>query len=104
MTPPPTYEALSSAVHQILLGPELTNSQVIEELESAKRYAVAVATVRPCDVDLAARVLAGSAVRTGAVAGYPYGFQTTGVKLYEVRDLLRRGAKEVSAVLGVSRL
>jgi deoxyribose-phosphate aldolase len=104
MIPPPTYEALSSAVNQTLLDPELTNSQVVEMLEVAKRQGVAVVTVRPCDVDLATRVLAGSAVRAGAVAGYPYGFQSTGVKLYELRDLLRRGAQEVSAVLGLSRL
>jgi deoxyribose-phosphate aldolase len=104
MTPPATYEALASIVNFTLLGPELTNSQVIDRLETAKRLGVGVATVRPCDADLAARVLGGSAVRPGAVAGYPYGFQSTGVKLYEVRDLMRRGVKEVSVVLGLSRL
>jgi deoxyribose-phosphate aldolase len=104
MTPPATYEALASAVNLTLLDPELTNSQVIERLELAKLLGVGVATVRPCDADLAARVLGGSAVRPGVVAGYPYGFQSTGVKLYEVRDLMRRGAKDVSVVLGLSRL
>lgn len=104
MTPPPTYEALASAVNFTLLDPELTNSRIVESLETAKRYGVAIATVRPCDVDAAARVLAGSPVRVGSAAGYPYGFQSTAVKLYEVRDLLRRGAKEVAAVVGVSRL
>jgi deoxyribose-phosphate aldolase len=104
MTPPATYEALASIVNLTLLDPELTNSQVIDRLETAQRLGVGVATVRPCDADLAARVLGGSAVRPGAVAGYPYGFQSTGVKLYEVRDLMRRGVKEVSVVLGLSRL
>jgi deoxyribose-phosphate aldolase len=104
MTPPATYEALASAVNHILLGPELTNTQIVEALEAAKRHAVGVATVRPSDVESAARVLAGSAVVPAAVAGYPYGFQSTGVKLYEVRDLLRRGAKEVAAVIAVARL
>ena len=104
MTPPPLYEALASAVTFTLLDPELSNSQVIAGLETAKRYGVAVAAVRPCDMDAAARVLAGSAVLPGAVAGYPYGFQSTAVKLYEVRDLLRRGAKEVGVVIGIGRL
>jgi len=104
MTPPATYEALASAVNLTLLNPELTNAQVIEQLELAKRLGLGVATARPCDADLAARLLAGSAVRPAAVAGYPYGFQSTGVKLYEVRDLMRRGAREVSVVLGLSRL
>lgn len=104
MTPPATYEALASAVNCALLDPERSNSQTVEALEAARRYAVAVVTVRPCDVELAVRVLAGSAVLPGAVAAYPHGFQTTGVKLYEVRDLIRRGAREISAVLGLSRL
>lgn len=101
---PQTYEGLASSVNFTLLDPELTNSQVISGLEQAKRYGVAVATVRPCDADVATRVLAGSAVRVAAAAGYPYGFQSTAVKLYEVRDLLRRGAREVAAVVAVSRL
>jgi deoxyribose-phosphate aldolase len=104
MTPPETYGALASIVNFTLLDPELSNSQVIERLEIAKRSGVGVATVRPCDAEIAARVLGGCAVRPGAVAGYPYGFQSTGVKLYEVRDLMRRGAMEVSVVLGLSRL
>jgi len=104
MPPPATYEALASIVNCTLLGPELTNSQVIERLELAQRLGVGVATVRPCDADLAARVLAGSTVKPGAVVSYPYGFQSTGVKLYEVRDLMRRGVKELSVVLGLSRL
>jgi deoxyribose-phosphate aldolase len=104
MTPPPTYEAIASAVNYTLLDPELTNSQVVEGLEQAKRYGVGVVTVRPCDADVAARVLAGSSVRPASVAGYPHGFQTTSMKLYETRDLLRRGMKEVGAVIGIGRL
>src|SRR3569832_800087 len=104
MTPPATYEALAALVNVTLLGPELTTSQVIEHLDQAKRLGVGLATVRPCDADLAARVLAGSSVIPGSVVSYPFGFQSTGVKLYEVRDLIRRGVKEVSVVLGLSRL
>ena len=65
---------------------------------------MACVSVRPCDVDLAVRLLNGSGVAVGTVAGFPHGSTTTAIKLYEVRDLLRRGAKEIDMVIAISRL
>jgi deoxyribose-phosphate aldolase len=104
MTPAPTYESLAAIVNYTLLDPSLTNAQVVDAVEAAKRYRIGVVTVRACDVDLAVRLLQGSPVRAGSIAGYPYGFQSTAVKLYEARDLLRRGAREIGAVVGASKL
>ena len=104
MTPAPTYESLAAIVNQTLLEPELTNAQVVEGLEMAKRYGVAAVSVRACDTDLAVRILQGSLVWPGSIVSYPYGFQSTAVKLYEARDLLRRGAKEIGVVIGASKL
>ena len=49
----------------------------------AKRYGVASSVVRACDADLGVRILQGSPVRPGSIVSYPYGFQSTAVKLYE---------------------
>ena len=38
------------------------------------------------------------------MAGFPHGSQSTAVKLYEARDLLRRGAREIDGVIAISRL
>jgi deoxyribose-phosphate aldolase len=99
-----TYESLARMVDHSLLQPELTDEEVVAGCELAKRYRVASATVRPCDVDLAVRLLDGSGVAPGSVAGFPHGSSTTAVKLYEIRDALRRGAKEIDMVLNLSRL
>jgi deoxyribose-phosphate aldolase len=104
MTPAPTYESLAAVVNHTLLEPELTNAQVVEGLELAKRYGVATVAVRACDTDLGVRILQGSPVRPGSIVSYPFGFQSTAVKLYETRDLLRRGAKEIGVVVGASKL
>jgi deoxyribose-phosphate aldolase len=104
MTPPATYEALASALDSTFLDPQLTNAHAVEGVELAKRYGVGSVTVRPCDIDLAVRVAQGSPVRPGSIASYPYGFQNTSVKLYEARDLLRRGAREIGVVLDISKL
>src|SRR5579872_6088536 len=99
-----TYEGLAKMIDHSLVGPELTDEQVVAGCELAKRYQVASATVRPCDVDLAVRLLTGSGVTPGSIAGFPHGSSTTAVKLYEIRDVLRRGAKEVDMVLNISKL
>jgi deoxyribose-phosphate aldolase len=104
MSPAPTYESLAGILNQTLLDPALNNAQVVDAVEMAKRYRIATVTVRACDIDLAVRLLHGSPVRAGAIAGYPFGFESTAVKLYEARDLLRRGAREIGAVVGASKL
>src|SRR6476661_545797 len=104
MTPAPTYESLASLVNHTLLEPELTNAQVVDGLDLAKRYGIATVTLRPCDADLGVRILQGSPVRPGSIVSYPYGFQSTAVKLYEARDLLRRGVQELEVVIGSSKL
>jgi deoxyribose-phosphate aldolase len=84
--------------------PELSDDQVVHGLELAKRYGVASVSVRPCDIDLAVRTLQGSAVKAGSVSGFPHGSQNTATKLYETRDLLRRGAREIDMVIAISKL
>ncbi len=91
-------------IDHALVSPELTSAQVIEALELARRYRVASVTMRPCDVDLAVRTLGSDSVKVGSVAGFPHGTQTTAAKLYELRDLLRRGAKEISLVIAIPNL
>jgi deoxyribose-phosphate aldolase len=43
-------------------------------------------------------------VALGVAAGFPHGSSTTATKLYEIRDMLRRGAKEIDAVISIGRL
>src|SRR6266702_6763424 len=104
MAPLETYESLARLIDHPLVKPELTDEQVIEGLELAKRYGIACVSVRPCDIDLAARTLQGSSVRPGAVCGFPHGSENTATKLYEARDLLRRGAREIDMVIAISKL
>jgi deoxyribose-phosphate aldolase len=99
-----TYEDVAGMIDLPLVQPNLTNEQVFAGLELAKRYKVASAVVRPCDIDLAVRTLQGSGVRPCSVAGFPHGNQNTATKLYEVRDQLRRGAKEIEMVIAIPRL
>jgi deoxyribose-phosphate aldolase len=65
--PPPLsrYEDLAKMIDHSLVRPELTDDEVMAGCELARKYDVATVSVRPCDVEMAARVLAGSAVKVG---------------------------------------
>jgi deoxyribose-phosphate aldolase len=104
MAPPSTYEALAKLIDHSLVKPELTDEEVIAGLELGKRYGIACVSVRPTDIDLAVRTLQGSSVKPGAVCGFPHGSSNTATKLYETRDMLRRGAREIDMVIAISKL
>lgn len=91
-------------VDHSLLRPQLTRAEVKEGLDLARRYGVAAATMRPCDIDLAVHWLEGSSVKPGSVVGFPHGSQDTATKLFETRNLLDRGAQEIDMVIAISRL
>ncbi len=105
-TRPPlsTYEDLARMIDHSLLRPELSEEQVVEGCRLAAHYGVATVTVRPADVDLAVRVMESSGLPVASVAGFPHGSATAATKLYEVRDLLARGAREIDAVLNIGKL
>ena len=99
-----SYEDLAKMIDHSLLGPELSEEQVAEGCRIAEDYNVASVTVRPSDVDSALRWMSGGAVPVGSVVGFPHGSSTTATKLYEARDLLRRGVKELDMVINIGKM
>jgi deoxyribose-phosphate aldolase len=87
-----------------VLRPELSEEEVRTGCEIARQYAIAAVTVRPSDADLSVEWMKGSGVAVGSVVGYPHGCSTTSVKLYETRDLLRRGITEIDTVINLGKL
>ena len=99
-----TREELAGSLDYALLQPQLTDEQVVAGLKRARTYGISRVTVRPCDIDLVVRSLQGSTILPHSACAYPHGSQNTATKLYEARDLLRRGAKGIEMVIGVSKL
>ncbi len=100
----PAPEELARALSLWLLRPGLTDSALLDGCRSAAAAGLGSVTVFPSDADRALRALEGSSTAVAAVAGYPYGASTTAAKLYEARDLLRRGVREVGFVLNAAQL
>lgn len=97
--PVETYESLASLVDYHLLAPTLSNEGVAEGCRVAREYRVRSVVVRPCDLPLVMQWMSGSGIVVASVAGYPDGTSTTATKLYESRDHLKLGAREVEFVL-----
>ncbi len=101
-TPPPeavTYEEIAQMIDLNLLAEGMPEEQVAAMCERAGSYRIACVTVRPSDVQLASKWL-GDMV-CGTTIG---GEHTTATKLYEIRDLLPRGAREFTVFLNVGKL
>jgi deoxyribose-phosphate aldolase len=99
-----TYEQLAKVIDHSLLRPELTEAEVIAGCELAQRYHVASACVKPADVPLAARLLAGVDVAVGTVIGFPHGNSATVIKVAEARQALADGAAELDMVINIGAL
>jgi deoxyribose-phosphate aldolase len=99
-----TKEQLAKTIDHSLLRPELTEAEVIAGIELAKRYHVASVCVRPFQVRLAARLLAGSDVAVGTVVGFPHGDATSAIKAAEARQAIEDGAVELDMVLNIAEL
>lgn len=99
-----TYEELAKVIDHSLLKPELTEADVSAGCELARRYYVASACCKPCDVKLASKLLAGSDVAVGTVIGFPHGSSTTAIKVAEARQALADGAVELDMVINIGAL
>ncbi len=103
-SPAPNPADLAGLLEYNLTRPDLTEESVARACETAKQHAVASVIVRPSDVDSVSRLISGSSVRLGTLAGAEHGFATTAAKTYDTRDLLRRGAREIDTVMNTGKL
>ena len=102
---PDTYESLAQRLDVRLLDPWWSADQVYAACSTTRDLGgVRAVIVRPCDFELASQWLAGSGIVVVPTAGYPHGVSNTSTKLYELRDLLRLGAKEIELTLSPARM
>lgn len=99
-----TTPSIAALIDHAILKPELTDAEVAAELDLAARWGVFSVCVRPSDVARSVARLAGTAVVTGTVIGFPHGSTSTAAKVAESRRALDDGAAELDMVLHVGRL
>lgn len=101
--PPPEPLLTPAKLELAVAGPALTDDHVHAAVTLACEQGIRAVIVRPSDVDQAARAMFGSTL-LGSFVGFPHGSSTTAIKVYEARDAIRRGAREIHAVLNIGKL
>ncbi|HIV03472.1 MAG TPA: deoxyribose-phosphate aldolase [Candidatus Aphodoplasma excrementigallinarum] len=99
-----TYEEIAAMIDHSLLKPTLTDQDIIDGCNLAKEYKVASVCVRPSDLPLCRKILAGSDVLLTTVIGFPHGTTTTKTKVAESAEAIENGAVELDVVLNIGKL
>ena len=95
---------IAKMIDHSLLRPELTPADIAAGCRVARKYDTATVCCAPSDVTLCKRELEGSEVKVAAVVGFPHGYSTTAVKVFEAERAIADGADELDMVLHIGRL
>ncbi len=92
---------LASIIDHSVLKPTSTVQDVKDGAAIALQYQTAAYCIRPSDVPLASKLLAGSDVKVCTVIGFPHGTTDTNSKAFEAAEAVRNGAHEVDMVINI---
>jgi len=99
-----TREQIAKTIDHSVLKPDFKTSDVEAGAKVAREFDVASYCIRPMDVPLAAKLLAGSNVPVCTVIGFPHGTTTSATKAFETAEAVRNGATEIDMVINISAL
>ena len=83
-----------------LLKPESTWEQIREVCDDGRKYACASVCIPAGFVKQAADYV-GDSLKICTVIGFPNGYSTTAVKVFETEDAIRNGADEIDMVINI---
>jgi len=98
-----TKKAVASTIDHAALKPNMTDQDIIDACALGKQLSVASVCVRPSDVALATRELAGTDVVPSVVIGFPHGAHRPETKALEAKLAIQDGAKELDMVMNIGK-
>ncbi len=97
-----TKEILSKCDHT-LLGQTATWEQIKKICDEGMQYATASVCIPPAYVKRAKEYV-GEKLAICTVIGFPNGYNTTAVKVFETKDAIENGADEIDMVINIGKL
>ena len=94
------HHEILSRVDHTLLKQESTWEQIKEICDDAVKFGCASVCIPPAYVQQAASYL-GNSMKVCTVIGFPNGYSTTAVKVFETEDAIRSGADEIDMVINI---
>lgn len=98
-----TLQQVAKMIDHSLLHPTMTDKDIREGLDIARKYGVATACVKPYAIPMARKALEGSGVLVCPVIGFPHGNSTTEVKVFEAEAAAAAGGKEIDMVINIGK-
>lgn len=99
-----TLRDIAKMIDHSLLHPTMTDADIRQGCELARRHGTATACVKPYAIPLAVEVLAGSDVAVCPVIGFPHGNSTTRIKTVEAAEAAGAGGSEIDMVVNVGKV
>jgi deoxyribose-phosphate aldolase len=96
-------DELAAKLETAVVDPVATTESVASLYRECAAAGAHAVVVRPADVEVCARYATPETV-LAVLCGYPHGWQSTAVKVFEARDLIRRGARRVDVVANLAKL
>ena len=93
---------LSSCDHT-LLSQTATWNDIREICNDGIKYGTASVCIPPCYVSRA-KDYVGNRIKICTVIGFPNGYQTTAVKVFETKEAIENGADEIDMVINIGEL
>ncbi|HTN44320.1 MAG TPA: deoxyribose-phosphate aldolase [Nitrospiria bacterium] len=90
---------LAGLIDHTRLAPDTMPEDIRRACREARRYGFASVCIPPCYVEEAVRELDGSKVAVGTVIGFPLGYQSLSVKIFETMEAVKQGAIELDLVI-----
>lgn len=98
-----TRQEIAQKIDLAVLKPDANREDVLSGCEQAKIWNVKSLVVLPCWLELVVRELEGSSVLPSTVIAFPFGAETTEVKVETARWAVQIGAAELDMVMAIGR-
>jgi len=99
-----TWQRIANMIDHTNLRPEATPSDIVRLCEEAREFRFGAVMINACYVSLAREQLRDSPVKVGVVVGFPLGATHTSVKVFEAKQTLLLGAREIDMVMNIGWL
>ncbi len=98
-----TRKEVAQKIDLAVLKPDAAREDILRGCEQAKIWNVKSLVVLPCWLDLVVQELEGSGVVPSTVIAFPFGAETTDVKVETARWAAQIGAAELDMVMAIGR-
>ena len=98
-----TIQEVAATIDHAVLKPNQTEADLRANVALCIQYQVASLCVRPCDVRLAASLLADSKIKVSCVLSFPHGADTTPTKVFQAQQAIADGVEEIDMVMNIGQ-